>query len=426
MNQNQQETTQPLELQLRSTKSGGAVWVIRDGQTLGSGDADVSIDEDALEPIHLKASRSVLSNQRAFYIKNLSTKPLQINNELVHPTQQGIVQEGDMVRIGTLVWTVAIRTDVNTSMRRPAHLIFFKTACGMVLGRHPDQQDAVGFYPAIYNGKIRKSLWVVADGMRQCQDGAYASEYATQHILHEYFDHEGVAEERLRSAMMNASYQLENYAQLIVDKNEAVLPHVVTTVAAVAMDNMHWIVAHVGDSRVYFMQTGSRRLQQLTDDHNYARYLVEQEYLSETEANNHPNADSIAYSLGIPNFCRVEFYGGETPQKIPVQIGDKMLICSDGLTDYIDLADLQRDMDEKEPEEAIKHWIGRIQKISDHDDIAIIIVTATQGPSKDYFVYADSQSRIYTSPERPALRTPPSKMSTQGSWFKKLLRRVRS
>jgi protein phosphatase len=262
--------------------------------------------------------------------------------------------------------------------------------------------------------------------MRQCQDGAYASEYATQHVLHDYFANEGVAEEQLRAAMMNASYQLENYAQLISDKNQSVLPHVVTTMAAVVMDNMHWIVAHVGDSRVYFMQTGSRRLQQLTDDHNYARYLVEQEYLSETEANNHPNADSIAYSLGIPNFCRVEFYGGETPQKIPVQIGDKILICSDGLTDYIDLADLQRDMDEKEPEEAIKHWIGRIQQDREHDDIAIIIVTATQGPAKDYFVYADSQSRIYTSTEKPELRTPRSQTGEQRSWFKKLLRRVRS
>ena len=274
---NQQETNQPLELQLRSTKSGGAVWVIRDGQTLGSGDADVSIDEDALERIHLSVSRLTLANQRSFYIKNLSTKPLQINNELLHPNQQGVVQEGDVVRIGTLVWTVAIRTDVNTSMRRPAHLIFFRTACGMVLGRHPDQQDAIGFYPAIYNGKLRKSLWLVADGMRQCQDGAYASEYAAQHVLHEYFENEGVAEERLRDAMMNASYQLENYAQLIPDKDQSVLPHVVTTIAAVVMDNMQWIVAHVGDARVYFMHTGSRRLQPLTEDHNYTRYLAEQE-----------------------------------------------------------------------------------------------------------------------------------------------------
>ncbi len=422
---NQQDTMQPLELQLRSTKSGGAVWVIRDGQTLGSGDADVSIDDEALEPIHLMVSRSVLSNQRTFYIKNLSTKPLQINNELLHPTQQGMVQEGDMVRIGTVVWTVAIRTDVNTSMRRPAHLVFFRTVCGMVLGRHPDQQDAIGFYPDIYNGRLRKALWLVADGMRQCQDGAYASEYATQHILHDYFNGEGEAEVRLSSAMLNASYQLENYAQLITNKDQSVIPHSVTTMAAVAMENMQWVVAHVGDSRVYFMQTGSRRLQQLTDDHNYARYLIEQEYLSESEAQHHPNADSIAYSLGIPNFCRVEFYGGETPQKIPVQIGDKMLICSDGLSDYIDLADLQRDMDEKEPEDAIKDWIGRIQQIDSHDDIAILIVTATQGPSKDYFVHADSKDRIYTSIEKPQLRKPPIQSAEQSSWLKKLLRRVR-
>jgi protein phosphatase len=91
-------------------------------------------------------------------------------------------------------------------------------------------------------------------------------------------------------------------------------------------------VAHVGDSRAYLAR--DRQLYRLTDDHSLAAELVQSGVITAEEANSHPLAHSITQAIGLPNTPQ------PSVQQLELEPDDRLLLCSDGLTDMVAEADI--------------------------------------------------------------------------------------
>src|SRR6185369_5679516 len=96
-----------------------------------------------------------------------------------------------------------------------------------------------------------------------------------------------------------------------------------TCVACVVQDNVaYW--AHSGDSRLYLMRAG--RIIAQTKDHSRIRLLVEEGMITEAQAAIHPDRNKIYSCLGSPTPPEIEF-----SRKTPLEHGDILLLCTDGL-----------------------------------------------------------------------------------------------
>jgi len=101
-----------------------------------------------------------------------------------------------------------------------------------------------------------------------------------------------------------------------------------TTLTAVALSNDgHYLVANVGDSRTYLLR--ERRLRRLTRDDSLVQELIDQNLLSERDAQQHPQRSVV---LRVLDGRELELPGLRAVQ---AHEGDRLLLCSDGVTDYL-------------------------------------------------------------------------------------------
>ncbi|HEU4685295.1 MAG TPA: Stp1/IreP family PP2C-type Ser/Thr phosphatase [Nitrospira sp.] len=112
-----------------------------------------------------------------------------------------------------------------------------------------------------------------------------------------------------------------------------------TTVVAVLLAERILSIAHVGDSRLYLIR--NKTIQALTADHSWVAEQVQQGFLTEEEAERSPKRHIVTRALGVEAHVDVEI--GE----IPVQRGDRFLLCSDGLTRGVRAKDILRVLEER-------------------------------------------------------------------------------
>jgi protein phosphatase len=108
------------------------------------------------------------------------------------------------------------------------------------------------------------------------------------------------------------------------------------TAEIVYLDSRNLIVGHVGDSRVYHLTNG--RLNQLTRDQTLVNRLVELGQLTAEEAEDHPRKNELQQAIGGQPDVLPGLYAAKLKR------GDWVLVCSDGLTNHIPTADLEKMM----------------------------------------------------------------------------------
>ncbi len=104
-----------------------------------------------------------------------------------------------------------------------------------------------------------------------------------------------------------------------------------STLSALYIDRGQALVCHVGDSRIYLYRRGS--LSRLTDDQTRAASLVRMGLLSQEEAENHPGRHELSQYLGI--FEEEMVLEPQLAGPFPLEPGDWLLLCSDGLSDMV-------------------------------------------------------------------------------------------
>ena len=102
-----------------------------------------------------------------------------------------------------------------------------------------------------------------------------------------------------------------------------------TTLTVLVNDGRSVVLGHVGDSRAYLLRGGE--LRQITTDHTYVQHLVETGRLSDRARGTHPWRNVVLRSLdGDPEGSGMDI------TRLDARIGDRLLVCSDGLTDLVD------------------------------------------------------------------------------------------
>lgn len=138
-----------------------------------------------------------------------------------------------------------------------------------------------------------------------------------------------------------------------------------TTIVALWLDgDTH--IAHVGDSRVYRFRDGV--LEQITDDHSLLNEHLRQGLITEADVATYPHKNIIVRALGL--LPRVVVDGVSDAPKV----GDRYLLCSDGLTDYVDDASICAKLEaEADPEVAARALIDLALAAGGLDNVTVVI-----------------------------------------------------
>lgn len=139
-----------------------------------------------------------------------------------------------------------------------------------------------------------------------------------------------------------------------------------TTIVAAAVTPEYCVVAHAGDSRAYLLRNV---LSLVTHDHSYVQMLVDSGLITPEEASDHPQKNYITRALGIGEHIEIDF------SVFGVQKGDKLLLCSDGLTNYVPDEDIFRIMSENDADTAAERLIEAANANGGGDNITAVVIS---------------------------------------------------
>lgn len=238
--------------------------------------------------------------------------------------------------------------------------IFSKTDRGRV---RTDNQDAY-FAGKITDGSV---FAVVCDGMGGANAGNVASELAVRHIseyvIRSYRDGMDMTdtEKTLKNAIVSANISLYDKAV-----NNAELAGMGTTAVAAFVKDGTAVIAHVGDSRIYLV---NGEIKQLTRDHSVVQSLIESGKITPEDAKVHPRKNVITRALGAEENVAVD------SDCLNLSNGDTLLLCSDGLTNFLDDKDILRVFQNNDISAVAERLVETANENGGGDNITVVTVT---------------------------------------------------
>jgi len=176
----------------------------------------------------------------------------------------------------------------------------------------------------------KEGIWLVADGMGGRQGGEVASQIAQNTIVKELKD--GCESKR---AILQAHRAILEHG----DTHEE-LQGLGTTVVLVKETMIKTQIVWVGDSRAYLWR--KQTLTQLSTDHSVVQRLLDSGMINQQETINHPQRNLVTSVLGLALNNEDDLEVGLID--FEWRNGDKLMLCSDGLTDELDDARIQEIM----------------------------------------------------------------------------------
>ncbi|HEX6230733.1 MAG TPA: Stp1/IreP family PP2C-type Ser/Thr phosphatase [Actinomycetota bacterium] len=161
-------------------------------------------------------------------------------------------------------------------------------------------------------------LFAVADGMGGHRGGEVASRLALETVQRLFEARSGSLTDQVEEANRAV------YERSLRDPSVAGMG---TTLTAALVEGDRIQLAHVGDSRAYLFRDG--RLRRLTEDHTLVHRMVQEGEITEDEAERHPHRSVITRALGVDPGVQVD------EGSIQVAPGDRLLLCTDGLTGMV-------------------------------------------------------------------------------------------
>lgn len=140
-----------------------------------------------------------------------------------------------------------------------------------------------------------------------------------------------------------------------------------TTVVAVILQGNIAYISHVGDSRAYLLRENT--LSQVTTDHSIVQELISQGKLSEDDAEEYPHKNLLTRAVGAHKSVSVDYL------ELEMQKADKLLLCTDGLSNFCSIEEMTRILEENDPEVSCKKLIDVACDAGGLDNITAIVIT---------------------------------------------------
>lgn len=246
-------------------------------------------------------------------------------------------------------------------------------------------------------------LLILADGMGGHAAGDVASSTVVAHLLELDDDSHG-ADDVLRDlgdSVAGANARLTDYMTANAD-----LDGMGTTLIALVRSGDMLALANIGDSRAYLLRDGT--FTQITKDHSFVQSLLDEGRITADQAVHHPQRSLVTRVLtGRPD--------DEPDLSLrEAKVGDRYLLCSDGLSDYVagsTIEEIVRTADSVE--ETADRLIEIALRASTRDNVTVVVADVVKGDddaaTQDPTVVGAAATRTAGDPDAPAPRTPAEK-----------------
>jgi PPM family protein phosphatase len=262
-------------------------------------------------------------------------------------------------------------------MYRPGHGIRLRCSARTDRGRvRQNNEDSVDLW-----AQDSAVLAVVADGMGGAVAGEEASRIAVETIRSK------IVTDTFRTPDDYQDYDTDELAELlgdaIRDANQNIIDRAIsepelkgmgTTVTLAFIRYGQVILAHVGDSRAYYVDSADRSINQLTADHSFVQALVDAGHITEDEAHEHPMRNVLYRALGQAEDLDVDVH-----PDVRFHIGDRIVLCSDGLTLHLlphEIAEIALEFDN--PNDISDKLVDLANSRGGKDNVSAIVIVAEQ------------------------------------------------
>jgi PPM family protein phosphatase len=215
-----------------------------------------------------------------------------------------------------------------------------------------------------------ETLFVVADGIGGFEAGEVASSLAVD-VLKDL-----PPGESFKAAIGEANRRI-----VAAGRGDEKLSGMGTTVVAIRFGGTQVEpvaeVAHVGDSRAYLMRGGD--MKPITEDHSLVAELVRSGDLTRDQAAEHPQKNLITRALGADEEVDVD------TAVLSVEAGDRILLCSDGLSDMVSEAGISEILAQSpdDPERAARGLLSAALDAGGNDNITVVVVDVMEQPARE-------------------------------------------
>lgn len=179
-----------------------------------------------------------------------------------------------------------------------------------------------------YIPENNKNLFILADGMGGHLAGETASSLAISEIS-KYINNEEIENEEDVELAMIKAIEIANKKIFSLSEDNIEYRGMGTTVSICYIFNDKLIYTNIGDSRIYEIDDGE--ISQLTKDDSFVNYLIEIGEITEEQAQIHPKKNVLTKALGTSENIRMKV------EYKNLKKGVKFLLCSDGLTNMVDI-----------------------------------------------------------------------------------------
>ena len=204
-------------------------------------------------------------------------------------------------------------------------------------------------------------LLIVADGMGGYTGGEYASTMVVDTIVEVV-----QAAPEITTAVLERAIQKANHMVYEKSKTYKELAGMGTTAVVAYLPDSLLYWAHVGDSRLYHYDKSG--LQRLTNDHSMVQQLVEAGTITEEEVIHHPKRNMLTRAIGV--YDKVEVDTG----MIEVHEQERILLCSDGLSGYIEESRIAEVLSEESNESrTLEDLVQLVYDAGARDNVTIVL-----------------------------------------------------
>jgi len=222
---------------------------------------------------------------------------------------------------------------------------------------------------------INGVLIAVADGMGGHAGGEVASKVAITTLAQilPFLNNDEMDPESLEDFLLNALLDVDQEIRITADADDR-LSGMGTTLTAIALYRNHAYVLHTGDSRAYRLR--GKEFMQLTKDHSVVQELLDAGTITEAEAAVHPQRSVLTnVFMGLGNI---------TPLLIQheIKVGDKFLLCSDGLSNVINNQELAKIISEPD---ALSKLISLTYERGAPDNVTVVLAEVGAGDTATEF-----------------------------------------
>lgn len=207
------------------------------------------------------------------------------------------------------------------------------------------------------------NLFLVADGMGGHAAGDYASRFTVEKIV-KYIEQSTLREP---VAVMKEAVSYANRLLIEEASADAGKAGMGTTIVAATCDGGKLYTANVGDSRLYVIN--QEKITQITRDHSLVEEMVRLGEMDKEDAKMHPDKNIITRAIGVLPEVSVDFF------ETALEAGDVVLMCSDGLTNMVEDADIKRIiLGQRDIVEQAETLVATANENGGNDNITVVLI----------------------------------------------------